>query len=40
MKHRMADMLIEVEGMRAATYYAALALGDELEDSAARRDAR
>jgi len=34
LKHRMADMLIEVEGMRAATYYAALALGDDFEDSA------
>jgi alkylation response protein AidB-like acyl-CoA dehydrogenase len=34
LKHRMADMLIEVEGMRAATYYAALALGDEFGDAA------
>ena len=34
LKHRMADMLVEVEGMRAATYYAALALGDGLDDAA------
>jgi alkylation response protein AidB-like acyl-CoA dehydrogenase len=33
LKHRMADMLIELEGMRAATYYAALALSDSLDDA-------
>jgi alkylation response protein AidB-like acyl-CoA dehydrogenase len=33
LKHRMADMLLEVEGMRAATYYAALALSDGLDDA-------
>jgi alkylation response protein AidB-like acyl-CoA dehydrogenase len=33
LKHRMADMLIELEGMRAATYYATLALSDALEDA-------
>ena len=31
-KHRLADLQIEVEAMRAATYYAALALSDDLED--------
>jgi alkylation response protein AidB-like acyl-CoA dehydrogenase len=34
-KHRFADLLIELEAMRAAAYYAALALGDGLEDAAA-----
>jgi alkylation response protein AidB-like acyl-CoA dehydrogenase len=34
LKHRMADMLLELEGMRAATYYAALALADSLDDAA------
>jgi len=33
-KHRLADLLVEVEAMRAAAYYAALALGDGLIDSA------
>ena len=33
-KHRLADLQIEVEAMRAATYYAALALSDGLEDAA------
>jgi alkylation response protein AidB-like acyl-CoA dehydrogenase len=33
LKHRMADMLLELEGMRAATYYAALALADSLDDA-------
>ncbi len=32
LKHRMADMLIELEGARAATRYAALALADNRED--------
>ena len=32
-KHRLADLQIEVEAMRAATYYAALALGDDLHDA-------
>jgi alkylation response protein AidB-like acyl-CoA dehydrogenase len=32
-KHRLADMLIELEAMRAASHYAALALGDGLEDA-------
>jgi alkylation response protein AidB-like acyl-CoA dehydrogenase len=31
-KHRLADLLISVEAMRAATHYAALALGDDLPD--------
>ncbi len=33
-KHRLADLLIELEAMRAAVYYAALALGDGLDDAA------
>lgn len=33
LKHRMADMLVAVEGMRAATYYAALALEERLDDA-------
>ena len=33
-KHRLADLLIELEAMRAAAYYAALALGDGLDDAA------
>jgi alkylation response protein AidB-like acyl-CoA dehydrogenase len=33
-KHRLADLLLELEGMRAATHYAALALGDGLADEA------
>jgi alkylation response protein AidB-like acyl-CoA dehydrogenase len=33
-KHRLADLLIELEGMRAATHYAALALGDDFGDAA------
>ncbi len=33
-KHRLADLLVELEAMRAAAYYAALALGDGLEDAA------
>jgi alkylation response protein AidB-like acyl-CoA dehydrogenase len=32
-KHRMADQLIALEAMRAATYYAALSLGDHFEDA-------
>jgi alkylation response protein AidB-like acyl-CoA dehydrogenase len=32
-KHRLADLLIELEAMRAATHYAALALGDDLSDA-------
>ncbi len=32
-KHRLADLLIELEGMRAAAHYAALALGDGLPDA-------
>jgi len=32
-KHRLANLLIELEGMRAAAHYAALALGDGLPDS-------
>ena len=34
-KHRVADLLGTLEGMRAATHYAALALGDGLDDAAA-----
>jgi alkylation response protein AidB-like acyl-CoA dehydrogenase len=34
-KHRFADLLIELEAMRAAAHYAALALGDGLDDAAA-----
>jgi alkylation response protein AidB-like acyl-CoA dehydrogenase len=34
-KHRLADLLIELEAMRAATHYAALALSDGYPDSAA-----
>jgi len=33
-KHRLADLLIELEGMRAAAHFAALALGDGLDDAA------
>jgi alkylation response protein AidB-like acyl-CoA dehydrogenase len=33
-KHRLADLLIELEAMRVAAYYAALALGDGLDDAA------
>ena len=33
-KHRLADLLMELEGMRAAAHYAALALGDGLPDAA------
>jgi alkylation response protein AidB-like acyl-CoA dehydrogenase len=33
-KHRLADMLMALEGMRAAAHYAALALGDGLPDAA------
>ena len=32
-KHRLANLLIEVEGMRAAAHYAALALNDGLPDA-------
>ena len=32
-KHRLADLLLELEGMRAAAHYAALALGDDLGDA-------
>jgi alkylation response protein AidB-like acyl-CoA dehydrogenase len=34
-KHRLADLLIELEAMRAAAHYAALAFGDGLDDAAA-----
>ncbi|MGP0029464.1 MAG: acyl-CoA dehydrogenase family protein [Acidimicrobiales bacterium] len=33
-KHRLADLLIELEAMRAAAHFAALALGDDLGDAA------
>jgi alkylation response protein AidB-like acyl-CoA dehydrogenase len=33
-KHRLADLLVELEAMRAAAYYAALALCDGLDDAA------
>jgi alkylation response protein AidB-like acyl-CoA dehydrogenase len=33
-KHRLADLLMGLEAMRAATYYAALAFGDGLDDAA------
>jgi alkylation response protein AidB-like acyl-CoA dehydrogenase len=33
-KHRLADLLIELEGMRVAVHYAALALGDRRDDAA------
>ena len=33
-KHRLADMLLGLEGMRAAAHYAALAVGDDLPDAA------
>ncbi len=33
LKHRLADLLMELEGMRAAAHYAALALGDGLPDA-------
>ncbi len=33
-KHRLADLLVELEAMRAAAYYAALTLGDALDDAA------
>ncbi len=33
-KHRLADLLMDLEGMRAAAHYAALALGDGLPDAA------
>ena len=33
-KHRLADLLLDLEGMRAAAHYAALALGDDLPDAA------
>ena len=33
-KHRLADLLLQLEAMRAATYYAALAFGDGLDDAA------
>ena len=34
-KHRFADLLLQLEAMRAAAHYAALALGDGMEDAAA-----
>jgi alkylation response protein AidB-like acyl-CoA dehydrogenase len=34
-KHRVADLLVTLEGMRAATHYAALALGDGFDDAPA-----
>jgi len=33
-KHRVADLLLDLEGMRAAAHYAALALSDGLPDAA------
>jgi alkylation response protein AidB-like acyl-CoA dehydrogenase len=33
-KHRLADLLLQLEAMRAAAHYAALALGDDLDDAA------
>ncbi len=33
-KHRLATMLVKLEAMRAAAYYAALAVGDGLDDAA------
>jgi len=33
-KHRLADLLLRLEAMRAAAHYAALALGDGLDDAA------
>jgi alkylation response protein AidB-like acyl-CoA dehydrogenase len=33
-KHRLANLLMELEGMRAAAHYAALAFGDGLPDAA------
>jgi alkylation response protein AidB-like acyl-CoA dehydrogenase len=33
-KHRLADLLLDLEGMRAAAHYAALALADDLPDAA------
>jgi alkylation response protein AidB-like acyl-CoA dehydrogenase len=33
LKHRMADLLIELEGARAATRYAALAMADDRDDT-------
>jgi alkylation response protein AidB-like acyl-CoA dehydrogenase len=33
-KHRLADLLLQLEAMRAAAHYAALALGDGLHDAA------
>jgi alkylation response protein AidB-like acyl-CoA dehydrogenase len=33
-KHRVADLLLDLEGMRAAAHYAALALADGLPDAA------
>ena len=34
LKHRLADLQVTLEGMRAATHYAALAFGDGLPDAA------
>jgi alkylation response protein AidB-like acyl-CoA dehydrogenase len=34
-KHRVADMLVTLEGMRAASHYAALALSDGFDDASA-----
>ena len=34
-KHRVADLLVTLEGMRAATHYAALALSDDFDDAPA-----
>jgi alkylation response protein AidB-like acyl-CoA dehydrogenase len=33
-KHRLADLLLQLEAMRAAAHYGALALGDGLDDAA------
>jgi alkylation response protein AidB-like acyl-CoA dehydrogenase len=34
-KHRIADLLVSLEGMRAAAHYAGLALNDSFPDAAA-----
>ena len=36
-KHRCADMLVDVEGMRSAVYYAAWCVADDPEDAVGRR---
>jgi alkylation response protein AidB-like acyl-CoA dehydrogenase len=39
-KHRCADMLVDVEGMRSVTYYAAWAIGADVESSVAASTAK